>query len=66
MFRLTKQINVAIPCGLYLPHGAFYGIFLPCLGRLKGGTIRPCLSYLASFFLKKINQREYDTMVSQH
>jgi hypothetical protein len=35
-----------IPCGPYLPHGAFYGIFLPRLGWLKGG---PSLSYLASF-----------------
>jgi hypothetical protein len=23
MLKLTKQINVAIPCGPYLPHGAF-------------------------------------------
>jgi hypothetical protein len=27
MFRLTKQINKAIPCGPYLPHGAFCRIF---------------------------------------
>jgi hypothetical protein len=27
MLRLTKQINEAIPCGPYLPHGAFCQIF---------------------------------------
>jgi hypothetical protein len=27
MLKLTKRINVAIPCGSYLPHGAFCGIF---------------------------------------
>jgi hypothetical protein len=27
MLRLTKQINELIPCGPYLPHGAFCGIF---------------------------------------
>jgi hypothetical protein len=27
ILKLIKQINVAIPCGPYLPHGAFCGIF---------------------------------------
>jgi hypothetical protein len=39
---------VAIPCGLYLSHGAFVE-FSPCLKKLKGETFRMCLSYLASF-----------------
>jgi hypothetical protein len=30
-------------------HMEFLWKFLPYLGRLKGGTFRPCLSYLASF-----------------
>jgi hypothetical protein len=66
MLKLTKQINVAILCGPYLPHGAFCGIFSPRLGRLKDGTFRSCLSYLAFF---EINWREYDrndNVVHQH
>jgi hypothetical protein len=27
LFKLTKRINVAIPCSLYLPHGAFVEFF---------------------------------------
>jgi hypothetical protein len=27
MLKLTKRINVAIPCGPYLPHGAFVEFF---------------------------------------
>jgi hypothetical protein len=59
MLKLTKWINVAIPCSPYLPHEALWN-FSPRLGWLKGGTFRLCLSYLAFF---EINQREYDTMV---
>ena len=50
MFKLTKWINVAIPCGPYLPLGAFVEFFSPRLGWLKGTTFHPCLSYLASFW----------------
>jgi hypothetical protein len=55
IFTLTKQINEAIPCGPYSPHGACCGIFSPCRGRLKDGTSHPCLSYLASS-LKSIRE----------
>jgi hypothetical protein len=38
MLKLTKRINVAIPCGPYVPHEAFYGIFYLVLG---GGKVEP-------------------------
>jgi hypothetical protein len=54
MFRFTKWIYEAIPCGPYLSHGALVE-FSPCLGRLKDGTFRLYLSYLASS-LKSIRE----------
>jgi hypothetical protein len=32
MLKLPKRINLAIPCGPYLPHGSFCAIFHLILG----------------------------------
>jgi hypothetical protein len=50
MLKLTKWINVAIPCGPYLPHRAFVYFFHLILGSWMVECFVPCLSYLASFW----------------
>jgi hypothetical protein len=54
MFRLTKKINVVIPCSPYLPHGALVAFF-----TLSGIVERWNLlsvSLLPSLFLKSIEE----------
>jgi hypothetical protein len=66
VLRLTKWINVAIPCGPYLPYGAFSGIFHLIL---SGWKVEPFVHVSPTYPLFEINQREYDnnyTMVPQH
>jgi hypothetical protein len=60
MLRLTKRTNEAIPCGPYLPHGAFCGIFQLVLG---GWKVEPCIRVSPTWPLFEINQREYDTLL---
>jgi hypothetical protein len=63
MFKLTKWINEAIPCGPYSPHGAFVE-FLTVFWVVERWNLSSMSFLLSPFF--KINQREYDTMVPQH
>jgi hypothetical protein len=54
MLKLTKQINVAIPCGPYLSQGAFCGIFSSSwvVERWNLSSV----SLLLSLFLKSIGE----------
>jgi hypothetical protein len=76
---LGMRVNTSVDTCLDLPNKLMWSYlavstslmelqwnFSPCLGWLKDGTFRLCLSYLA--FLE-INWKEYDrndTMVPQH
>jgi hypothetical protein len=54
LFKLSKRINVAIPCGPYLPHGAFVSFF-----NLSWAVERwniSSVSLLLSLFLKSIRE----------
>jgi hypothetical protein len=54
LFKLTKWINLVIPCGHYLPHGAFVEFF-----TLSWAVERWNLSFvslLLSLFLKSIRE----------
>jgi hypothetical protein len=54
MLRLTKRINVTIPCGHYLPYGAFVEFFtLP--GVVERWNLSS-VSLLLSLFLKSIEE----------
>jgi hypothetical protein len=66
MLKLTKWIYVAIPCGPYLSHEAFCGIFHLDLG---GWKVEPFIRVSPTWPLFEINRREYDnndTMLPQH
>jgi hypothetical protein len=54
MLRLTRQINAAIPCGPYLPHGVFveFSTLSWAVERCK----LPSVSLLLSLFLKSIGE----------
>jgi hypothetical protein len=54
MLKLTKRINVAIPCGPYLPHGAFCGMFISSWAVER--WILSSVSLLLSFFFKSIGE----------
>jgi hypothetical protein len=56
MLRLTRRINVAIPCGPYIPHGAFVQFFT--LTWVVERWNLSSVSLLLSLFLK-------DNMVPQ-
>jgi hypothetical protein len=52
MVRLTKQTNEAIPCGPYLPHGAFCRIFYLVLAVERWNL--SSVSLILSLILKSI------------
>jgi hypothetical protein len=54
MLRLTRRINAAIPCGLYLPHGAFVEFFTFSCSVERWNLLSVCL--LLSLFLKSIGE----------
>jgi hypothetical protein len=54
MLKLTKRIYVAIPCGPYLPHGAFCGIFTSPWEAERWNL--SSVSLLLSLFLKSIGE----------
>jgi hypothetical protein len=55
MLKLTKWINTVIPCGPYLPHGAFCGIFLTLSWAVERWNLS-AVSLLLSLFLKLIGE----------
>ncbi len=54
MLRLSRQINVATPCGPYLPHGAFLKIFTLSWAVERWNLLS--VSLLLSLFLKSIGE----------
>jgi hypothetical protein len=54
MLKFTKRINVAIPWGPYLPHGAFCGIFTSSWAVKRWNL--SSVSLLLSLFLKSIGE----------
>jgi hypothetical protein len=55
LLKLTKQINVAIPCGPYLPHEPFVEFFT--LSWAVERWILSSVSLLHSLFLKLIGEK---------
>jgi hypothetical protein len=55
MLKLTKRINLAIPCGLYLPLGAFCRIFFTLSWMVERWNVSS-VSLLLSLFLKSIRE----------
>jgi hypothetical protein len=60
MRKLTKRINMAIPCGPYLPHGAFCGIFHLVLG---GWKVEPFFHVSPTYLLLKSIGENTITMI---
>jgi hypothetical protein len=54
MLRLTRRINAAIPCGPYLPHGAFVDFFTLSWAVERWNL--SSVSLLLSLFLKSIGE----------
>jgi hypothetical protein len=54
MVRLTKLINAAMPCGPYLPHGAFVEIFTLSYAVERWNL--SSVSLLLSLFLESIRE----------
>jgi hypothetical protein len=54
MLGLTRQINAAIPCGLYLPHGAFVDFFT--LSWVVERWDLLSVSLLLNLFLKSVGE----------
>jgi hypothetical protein len=55
---------VGIPCGLYLPHGAFVKFFTSSWAVERWNLLS--ISLLLSLFLKSIGDNNNDNMVPQH
>jgi hypothetical protein len=54
MLRLTRRINAVVPCGCYLPHGAFVEFFT--LSWVVERWNLSSVSLLLSLFLKSIRE----------
>jgi hypothetical protein len=60
MLKLTKRINVDIPCGPYLSHGAFSEIFHIVLG---GRKVEPFVRVSPTYLLLKSIGENMITMI---